>query len=228
MLEQWGIGRPSTYAPTLSTIQDREYVDKASGSLKPTELGTVVNDLLVRYFSDIINIDFTAHMEDDLDKIANENLDWVQVVSDFYAPFDKDLEKAIETAEKQKVPEELTDELCPQCDKPLVIKTGRFGKFLACSGFPECKYTASFKVKTGVKCPQCGGDIVQKRTKQKRTFYGCDNYPRCKFATNSKPVAQPCPECGGLLTSYRVKWAKCTRCDYKGKPAELAQDAGSI
>jgi DNA topoisomerase-1 len=217
MLEQWGIGRPSTYAPTLSTIQDREYVDKASGSLKPTDLGTVVNDLLVRYFSDIINIDFTASMEDDLDKIANENLDWVQVVSDFYAPFDKDIEKA-QQADKVPLPEELTDELCPQCGKPLVVKTGRFGKFFACSGFPECKYTASFKVKTGVKCPQCGGDIAQKRTKQKRTFYGCDNYPKCKFATNSKPVAQPCPECGGLLTSYRVKWAKCTRCDYKGKP----------
>ncbi|GAI24893.1 unnamed protein product, partial [marine sediment metagenome] len=154
MLEQWGIGRPSTYAPILSTIQEREYVTKAGGSFQPTELGIVVNDLLNKYFADIVNIEFTAHMEEELDKVANENRDWVGVVQDFYTPFDKSLQNASLLMEKVKL-EELTEEICPECGKPLVIKMGRYGKFLACSGYPECKYTKSFQVKLGVKCPQC-------------------------------------------------------------------------
>ncbi len=221
MLEQWGIGRPSTYAPILSTIQEREYVVKANGSLKPTELGSVVNGLLVKYFPDIVNIEFTAHLEDELDKVANENMDWVQVVKDFYTPFARDLENATQLMEKVKLPDELTGEACPKCGQPMVVKTSRYGKFMACSGYPECKYTTSFKVKTGARCPECGAEIVEKRSRKRRTFYGCSNYPECKFAINLKPLPQPCPKCGGLLTEYRQKWEKCLKCSYRGK---LQQD----
>jgi DNA topoisomerase-1 len=218
-LEQWGIGRPSTYAPILSTIQERRYVTKANGSFQPTELGIVVNDLLNKHFPDIVDIEFTAHMEDELDKIAHENKDWATVVQDFYLPFEKSLQNATLLMEKVKF-EELTDEICPKCEKPLVIKFGRYGKFVACSGYPECKYTKPFLVKIGVKCPQCGGEIVERISKKKRTFYGCGNYPDCKFITNLKPLPQPCPKCGGLLTTYRKSWTKCTKCEYKGKLKE--------
>jgi DNA topoisomerase-1 len=220
-MEQAGIGRPSTYAPILSVIQEREYITKTKGILVPTELGFVVNDMLARYFSGIVNVEFTANLEDELDKIANENLDWVQVVKRFYNPFEKDLENAAEHIEKVKLADEETGDICPQCDKPIVVKTGRFGKFLACSGFPECKYTASFQIKTGAKCPECGSDLIGKRSKKKRLFYGCSNYPNCRFAINHKPLPHPCPDCGGLLTVYRSKWQKCSSCDYKGK---LEQD----
>ncbi|MCJ7764103.1 MAG: type I DNA topoisomerase, partial [Dehalococcoidales bacterium] len=215
MLEQNGIGRPSTYAPTLSTIQDREYVTKANGRLKPTELGTIVNDLLTQHFPDILDIDFTARMEDELDKIANENREWRQVVNEFYIPLEKDLQSAAQLMQKVKIADKETGEACPDCSKPIVIKTGRFGKFFACSGFPECKYTTSFQVKTGAKCPECGADIVEKQNKKRRTFYGCSNYPECRFATNYKPLPLPCPKCGGLMAVYREKWAKCTKCGYK-------------
>ena len=221
MLEQAGIGRPSTYAPILSVIQEREYVNKTKGSLLPTELGFVVNDMLVKYFSGIVNVEFTANLEDELDKIANENLDWVQVAREFYTPFEKDLENAAELIEKVKLPDEETGEFCPKCEKPIIVKTGRFGKFLACSGFPECKYTASFQVKTGAKCPECGSDLIGKKSKKKRLFYGCSNYPKCSFATNLKPLPRPCPDCGSLLVIHRSKWQKCIKCDYKGK---LEQD----
>ena len=219
MLEQWGIGRPSTYAPILSTIQERGYVDKAGGSFQPTKLGFVVNDLLNKHFPDIVDIEFTAHMEEELDKVANENKDWVMVVQDFYTPFEQSLQSASELMERVKL-EELTDEICPQCGKPLVIKFGRYGKFLACSGYPECRYTKPFQVKIGVKCPQCGSELVERRSKKKRTFYGCSSYPDCKFILNTRPLPQPCPQCGGLLITYRRNLAKCTKCQYKGKVEE--------
>lgn len=221
MLEQWGIGRPSTYAPTLSTIQEREYVTKTKGSFQPTELGFVVNDLMCQYFPNIVDIEFTARMEDELDEIANEKRDWVGVVQDFYTPFEKSLENASQLMDRVKLADELTEEVCPECGKVLVIKHGRYGKFLACCGYPECKYTKSFQVKLGVKCPDCGSELVQKVSKKKRIFYGCSNYPNCQFAINSKPLPQPCPKCGGLLTLYRGKQAKCTKCEYRGK---LKQD----
>ena len=217
MLEQWGIGRPSTYAPILSTIQERGYVTKVKGSFQPTELGIIVNDLLIQYFSDIVDIKFTAHMEDELDEIANENKDWVSVVQGFYTPFEESLKSASQLMEKVKLPDELTEEICPECGKPMVIKTGRYGRFLACSGYPECKHTMSFQVKIGVSCPECGSELVEKVSKKKRTFYGCSNYPNCQFATSFKPLPQPCPKCGSLLTLYRQKWAKCSKCKYRGK-----------
>ncbi|MFC2041512.1 type I DNA topoisomerase [Chloroflexota bacterium] len=221
MLEQWGIGRPSTYAPTLSTIQEREYVTKANGSLKPTELGIVVNDLVSQYFPNIVDIEFTARMEDELDEIADEKRDWVGVVQDFYTPFEENLNQAHQLMEKVKLADEVTDETCPECGKPLLVKTGRYGKFLACSGYPDCKYTKSFQIKTGVQCPECGGELIERINKKKRTFYGCSNYPNCTFAINLKPLPKPCPECGSLLTEYRGKQTKCTKCSYRGK---LQQD----
>ncbi len=220
MLEQWGIGRPSTYAPILSTIQERGYVTKANGSFHPTELGFLVNDLLSKHFPDIVNIEFTAHMEDELDEIAHDNRDWVQVVQGFYTPFAESLKNASQLMEKVKLADELTTEVCPECGKPIIIKLGRYGKFLACSGYPECKYTKSFQIKLGVKCPLCGSELIERINKKKRTFYGCSNYPNCDFATNFRPLPQPCPKCGGLLTLYREKWAKCTKCKYRGKVTE--------
>jgi DNA topoisomerase-1 len=227
MLEQWGIGRPSTYAPILSTIQERGYVTKVKGSFQPTELGIIVNDLLIQYFTDIVDIKFTAHMEDELDEIANENRDWVSVVQGFYTPFEASLKSASQLMEKVKLADELTEEICPDCGKPLAIKTGRYGRFLACSGYPDCKYTKSFQVKLGVSCPQCGSELVERISKKKRTFYGCSHYPDCQFATNFKPLPHPCPKCGGLLTLYRQKWAKCSKCDYKGKLEEAKIVKGS-
>ncbi len=220
-LEQWGIGRPSTYAPTLSTIQDRDYVTKVRGCFQPTELGTIVNDLLSQYFSDIVDIKFTARMEDELDDIVEEKKDWVSVVQAFYTPLEKDLENAFQLIDKVKLADELTDEICPKCGKPMAIKMGRYGKFLACSGYPECKSTKPYLVKIGVNCPQCGSELIERMSKKKRIFYGCSNYPECRFATNFRPLPQPCPRCGGLLTLYMGKLAKCTKCEYKGK---LQQD----
>jgi DNA topoisomerase-1 len=224
MLEQNGIGRPSTYAPILSTIQERDYATKPKGSFRPTELGNVVSDLLSQYFPDIVNAEFTAHMEKELDKVANESRDWVSVVQNFYTPFEKKLEDASLLIDKVKLADEQTDESCPKCSRPIVIKTGRFGKFLACSGYPECKYTKSFQIKIGVNCPQCGNELVERLSK-KRTFYGCSNYPNCQFATNARPLPQPCPDCGELLSLYRTKWAKCTKCKYKAELGELEQKA---
>jgi DNA topoisomerase-1 len=218
-LEQNGIGRPSTYAPTISTIQDRGYVEKDKGVFRPTELGMVTNDLLVQHFPDIINIQFTADMEEELDDIANNERQWPNVIQDFYVPFEKDYEKAVQTAEKVKLADEPTGEMCPQCGKPLLIKTGRFGKFIACSGYPECKYTQSFQVKVGAKCPECGRELIQRINKRRRTFYGCTGYPECKFLTNFKPLPKPCPQCGSLLTQHG-KQAWCIKCSYKEKLEE--------
>jgi len=220
MLEQFGIGRPSTYAPILSTIQDREYVVKEKGKFRPTDLGTVVSDLLSNNFSDIVDVEFTAQMEEKLDDVANHERDWVQIVRDLYTPLEKNLGSAAERIERVKLPEELTDEVCPQCGKKLAVKVGRYGKFLACSGYPDCKYTRSFQLKTGAKCPECGNELVKRVSKKKRTFYGCSNYPECKFAVNQMPLPEPCPQCGGLVTVYRGKTKKCTRCDYKAKLEE--------
>jgi DNA topoisomerase-1 len=218
ILEQYGIGRPSTYAPIVSTLRDREYVGKINGSLKPSELGMVVVDLLRQYFPDIVDIQFTARMENELDEIAEQKRKWVSAVQEFYAPLQVNLEKAALQMERIKLPDEVVEETCPKCGKQLLVKTGRFGKFLACSGYPDCKFTKSFQIKTGVKCPKCGtGDLLQRMSKKKRVFYGCSNYPNCDFAINLKPLAEPCPKCGSLMTVYKEKGAKCTKCSYRGQ-----------
>jgi DNA topoisomerase I len=221
-LEQKGIGRPSTYAPILFTIQEREYVTKTKGVFQPTQLGFVVNDMLTQSFPDLMDIEFTARMEEELDDVARDNKDWVKVIKDFYTPLQKFLEKAQESVERVKLEDELTDEKCPKCGKPMAIKSGRFGKFLACTGYPECKSTKPFQIKTGAKCPECGKELLQRMSKKKRRFYGCAGYPDCKFATFMEPVAKPCPECGGLMTAQKNKTAKCTKCTHTEKLEEKA------
>ncbi|MFH1639033.1 MAG: type I DNA topoisomerase [Chloroflexota bacterium] len=228
VLEKEGIGRPSTYASIISTVQERDYVTKTSGHLVPTELGILVNDLIARHFPDIVDTKFTARMENELDEVATENREWTNVVREFYLPFDKSLEAASLSIEKIKIADEVTDEICPECGKPMVIKNGRFGKFIACSGYPECKHTKSFQVKTGAHCPEpgCSGELVQRRSKKKRTFFGCSNYPECRFTISSQPLPHPCPRCGSLLTVYRKNWEKCTKkdCDYRAKIAEEGKE----
>jgi len=188
-LEERGIGRPSTYAPTISTIQTRQYVEKIEGRFHPTPLGTTVNDFLVEYFAEIIDYEFTAKMENDLDEIAEGKKKWVPVIKEFYQPFDKQLEGVTKVAERVQIPTEVTDEKCPKCKQgKVVIRIGRFGKFLSCSRFPDCKYTAPYVVKLkGVKCPKCGAEIVIKKTRKGKQFYGCANYPDCDWASWRKP-----------------------------------------
>ena len=211
----------------MSKNQDRGYFIKVKGSFQPTDLGFVVNDLLIKHFSNIVDIKFTAQMEEELDEIAGESKDWVHVVSDFYAPFEKSLQNATQLMEKVKLADEITEEICPECGKPMVVKFGRYGKFLACSGYPECKHTKPFQIKINVKCPECGSELVEKMSKKKRVFYGCSNYPDCRFATNSRPLPQPCPKCGGLLVKYGRNGTKCTKCEYKGKVPEPKTTVGA-
>lgn len=186
-LEDHDIGRPSTYAPTISTILARMYIEKEEKSLKPTEIGFTVTDFLVHYFPDIVNYDFTAEMEEGLDAIARGERQWVPLIAEFYSPFEKKLETVFNEAQKVELAEDQTDETCENCGKPMVVKVGRFGRFLACSGYPGCKTTKPLLQKIDLKCPECGGDIVIKRTKKGRKFYGCSNYPKCKFASWRKP-----------------------------------------
>ncbi len=191
-LEEHGIGRPSTYAPTISTIQARNYVEKNDQRrLQPTEIGTKVNALLREHFPQIVDIAFTAHMEEKLDDIAEGKEDWRKIIGAFYRPFHENLMKKYEEVKEEKAPEEKTDQICEKCGSPMVIKTGRFGKFLACSHFPACKNTKTIRKTIGLPCPQCNeGEIVVKRTKKKRTFWGCSRYPACEFATWQNPLAK--------------------------------------
>ena len=211
-LEENGIGRPSTYAPILSTIQSRGYVERIQRSLHPTELGFLVNDMLVKHFPEIVDTSFTARMEANLDRIASGEREWVPVLEEFYRPFAKTLEEAEARMEKVELPEESTDELCEKCGSPMVVKWGRYGKFIACSNFPDCRNTKPLLTKIGVACPQCGGDLVERRTKRKRRFYGCISYPDCDFSTWELPLTEPCQSCGGLMTKTREGLAKCTQC----------------
>jgi DNA topoisomerase-1 len=218
-LEQKGIGRPSTYAPILSTIQERDYVNKAEGKFRPTELGITVNKILAEHFPKIVDPGFTAQMEKQLDEIAQGKYEWVAALQEFYPPFQDMLDKAWINLEKVNMTQ-MSEETCPNCGRPMVIKVGRFGKFLACSGYPECKTTMPYIVKTGVPCPQCGGELVERISKKKKVFYGCSNFPKCKFAVNRRPIAQPCPYCGNLLVQYRGDEAKCVACRRKVKLSE--------
>ena len=217
-LEEYGIGRPSTYAPIISTIQERGYVEKNDQrKFIPTEIGFLVNNLLVENFPKIVDVKFTAQMENDLDKIAAGEEKWTTIVNDFYQPFHDNLLQKYETVEKKKL-EESTDKKCPKCGKPIIIKLGRFGKFYACSGFPECKYTEPIIVSTGVKCPKCDqGKIIEKKTKKGKIFYSCSRYPKCDFALWDKPNGEKCPQCSSLLVQTKNNKIKCSNkeCDFK-------------
>jgi len=217
-LEENGIGRPSTYAPILSTIQQRNYVEKKKGKLYPTEIGIIVNDLLVKHFPKIVDIKFTAKMEEDLDKIAQGEKKWTKVAEEFYKPFDKNLQNKYQEVKKKDITEKPTNKKCPKCGAPLIVRLGKYGKFYACSKFPECKYTEPLEKKTlGIKCPKCGkGEIIEKRTKSGKIFYACNQWPKCDFALWDKPTGKKCPECSSLLVEIK-KGTKCSNrnCPYK-------------
>ena len=220
VLEENGIGRPSTYAPILSTIQERNYIEKdESKRFRPTEIGLVVNDLLVAHFPEIVDIKFTASMEENLDEIAEGQKKWVLVLREFYQPFEEHLQKKYQEVSKKDFTEKPTGKKCPKCSAPLLIRLGKFGRFYACSKFPECKYTESLKENTlGVKCPKCvKGKIQEKRTKKRKIFYGCSNWPKCDFALWDKPTGEFCPKCKSLLAETKRKQVKCSNkeCDFK-------------
>jgi len=220
VLEEAGVGRPSTYAPTLSTVQERNYIDKDENRrFKPTEIGLVVNDLLVSHFPEIVDIKFTAGMEEDLDKIAEGERKWVPVIKDFYKPFEENLKKKYGEVSKSDITEKPTEKKCPKCGSPLLIRIGKYGEFYACSKFPECRYTESLeKNHLGVKCPKCKeGDVFEKRTKKRKIFYGCSNWPKCDFALWDKPTGKTCPKCKSLLIKTKRNLVKCSNkdCGYK-------------
>ena len=267
-LEEKGIGRPSTYAPTMATIQERDYAAKDGRYLRPTDLGFVVNDLLVEHFPEFVDEGFTAEMEEELDEIANGERSWEPVVEQFYRPLERALDAAKEATPQREMTDEKcdkcglpmvvrwgrrgrflacsgfpecrssrplegeeeqeqepTDEKCDECEAPMVIRSGRFGRFLACTRYPECKGRRPLLTKTGVACPRCGGDLVERRSRKGRVFYGCANYPKCDFVVWSRPLAQACPGCGGLLTAERQQEegkprARCSSCDWRGEVAE--------
>jgi DNA topoisomerase I len=228
-LEQKGIGRPSTYAPILFTIQEREYVNKMDGKFHPTELGFIVNKILTEHFSRIVDPAFTARMEEQLDEIAQGKREWVAALQQFYPPFQDTLNKAWKDVEKVSMAQ-TSAEVCPKCGRAMVIKVGRFGKFLACSGYPDCKTTMPYLVKTGAVCPECGGELVKRISKRKKVFYGCSRYPQCEFAVNRRPVAQPCPACGKLLVQSRGDWAQCVACHTRveiSEPEKPKQEVAS-
>jgi DNA topoisomerase-1 len=274
-LEENGIGRPSTYAPIIATVLGRGYVEKVNGRLRAQDLGFVVNDLLTTYFPDIVDVNFTAEMEEELDEIARGERPWEPVVRDFYSPLMEALALASEAPPVTQPTDEVCDqcgkpmvirwgkagrflactgfpecrstrpvegvgeplpvieETCPQCDAAMVARHGRFGPFLACTRYPECKGTRRLQVKTGAACPRCGGDVVERRTRKGRTFYGCAKYPSCEFTTWNQPLPTPCPKCGGLLVADRQRQAqsgetdvapprrgRCTRCRWRGQVPE--------
>jgi DNA topoisomerase-1 len=218
-LEEQGIGRPSTYAPTIATLQARSYVTVEQRKLIPTELGMVVSELLVEHFPRIFDIGFTSAMEDELDEIANGDRAWVPTMREFYGPFTETLKLAEKTMERVRLKDEPSDETCEKCGRPMVIKLGRYGKFLACSGFPECRNSKPLLERIGVKCPTCKeGDVVEKRSKKGRTFYGCDRYPACDFVAWNKPVNVTCPQCGGyMVEAGRKGQIRCPVCQPQGR-----------
>jgi len=218
-LEDKNIGRPSTYAPIIATLLERKYISREKKALLPTELGFVVINMMEEYFEKIVDTGFTADMEDRLDEVEVKDLDWKEIVRDFYGPLKSDLEFADKAIEKVEVQEQITDEICEVCGKPMAIKSGRFGEFLACTGYPECKTTRAIVKTIGIKCPECDGEIVAKRGRSGKVFYGCSNYPSCTKAFWYKPTDKKCPECGQLLMERYSRGSKlaCSneKCGYK-------------
>lgn len=225
-LETLGIGRPSTYAPIISTIQERGYVVKNNDQrLEPTEIGFMVDDLLSKHFPKIIDVDFTAKMEEKFDLIAQNNKDWRSIIKDFYEPFNRNLEEKYKTVNKKDLTEK-TDRICPECGKPIIIRMGRYGKFYGCSGFPKCRFIEPIKkdIKTGIACPECQkGEIIEK-IGRRGIFYACNQYPDCRFAISDKPIDEKCPECSSLLVKNKQGKIKCSRkgCSFE-KEAGVAE-----
>jgi DNA topoisomerase-1 len=220
-LEENGIGRPSTYAPILGTLQERGYVRRVSKRLVPTEIGETVNDLIVEHFPGIVDLGFTARMEEELDEIAEGDRPWVEVIREFYGPFAQQVEHATASMPEVKAEPEVLDRLCPESGHPLVVRHGRYGKFIGCSNFPACRYTEPWLEKIGVRCPKDGGELVERRTRRGRVFYGCANYPACDFTSWKRPLVQPCPDCGSLLVADNRDHAVCTQCGHRFEMAAL-------
>lgn len=231
-LEEKGIGRPSTYAPILETIRQRDYVELVERRFRPTRLGIIVVDLLKEYFPNVVDIGFTAQMESELDRIEEGQEDWRTVVERFYEPFSRELTQARAKLQAVQVPEEVTDARCQVCGRPMVVRRGRFGKFLACSGYPECRYTQPLRKEVGVTCPRCGRPLVERRSRKGRVFYGCSGYPECDFTVWDRPV-RLCPRCGQVMVRRgRQAVAVCSNrdCGYHepltGQPEEAVSVAG--
>jgi DNA topoisomerase-1 len=228
-LEEMGIGRPSTYAPTLETIQKRGYVALEDKKFIPTELGNLVIELMIEFFPEILDVEFTAHMEEELDNVGEGKENWIQVLESFYETFEKRLDYAEEEMKEIEIKDEVSDELCEKCQMPMVYKMGRFGKFLACSGFPDCRNTKPIIKDIGVTCPKCKeGHIVERRSKKGRIFFGCDLYPGCDFVSWDRPVDKPCPQCGSMLiqkTNKSGTHIQCVECDFKEEKEDLDEAA---
>ena len=229
-MEELGIGRPSTYAPIIDTILSRSYVVREDKLLYPTELGSLIVDLMKEYFADVIDVEFTASMEDQLDAVEEGELDWVKVVDDFYKPFSVSLDHAEQEIEKVVIKPEESGELCEKCGKPMVYRMGRYGRFLACSGFPECRNTKAIVTATNIKCLACGGNIVQRKSRTGRLFYGCDNYPECGYISWDPPIEEKCPLCGTQLTERQPRGGQkvkiCPNKDCPGKEHEVKKPKG--
>lgn len=223
-LEENGVGRPSTYAPTIDTIQRRYYVKLEGRAIVPTELGEIVDGLIEEFFPDITDVDYTARLEDDLDNVEDGKKNWVKVVDDYYHPFKKELDKADTQIEKVQIKDEPAGFNCDICGAPMVIKMGRYGKFYACSRFPDCRNTKPIVKKVGVTCPKCGkGDVVEKKSKRNRKFYGCSRYPECDFVSWDQPISRVCPNDGHFLVQKKNKKGLIVLCpngDYREEPQE--------
>lgn len=221
-LEELGIGRPSTFAPTLDTIQKRGYVALDNKRFIPTELGEIVLELILEFFPEILNIEFTANMEQDLDNIEAGKVNWVKVIDEFYQTFEKRLEVAEQEMQTIEIKDEPAGEDCEECGHPMVYKMGRYGKFMACSNFPDCRNTKAIVKDIGVKCPKCHeGNIIERKSKKRRIFYGCDRFPECDFISWDKPLQRPCPKCENMLVEKKLKkgvQVQCVSCDYKEEP----------
>jgi DNA topoisomerase-1 len=227
-LEELGIGRPSTYAPTIGTLRARNYVTEEERKLVPTEIGLVVSDLLIEHFPDLFELGFTSRLEDELDEIATGERKWVPTLREFYGPFTNTLKSAEKTMERVKIRDEPTDEVCEKCGRPMVIKLGRYGKFLACTGFPECRNAKPLLTRIGVECPKCHqGEVVERRSKKGRTFYGCERYPECDFVSWDRPINETCPTCGSyMVEAGRNKTKKCPVCSGQAKRQRELAKAG--
>ena len=214
-MESLGIGRPSTYAPTIAVLKERSYIVVEDKKLVPTEIGIETTDKLQEFFSNIVNVKYTADMENDLDLIAEDKKDNIKVLKSFYDEFEPMVEDAFKNMEKKAAEE--VGESCPECGSPLVKRRGKFGEFVACSNYPNCKYIKKDepKITTIMPCPKCAGTIVEKKTRKGKIFYGCNNYPKCDFASWDKPIEKKCPECNGTLLESKKHIIYCMNCDYK-------------
>ena len=221
VLEENGIGRPSTYAPIISTLRQRGYVVREEKRLYPTETGFIVNDLITEHFPNIVSVHFTANMEQELDMIASGEKRWVETVSEFYMPFEKQVKAAEANIPEMKWEPESIGRDCPESGHDLIIRWGRYGKFISCSNFPECRYTEPWLEKLGINCPQDGGELVERKTRRGRTFYGCANYPECDFTSWKRPLIQPCPNCKGLLVASNKDHAVCINCEQQFRIDEI-------